>query len=139
MSCILAMVVVFRRMKAIPAQRKTVWFSWGMLGKIAVVAIPSILQQSFISVGNIILQSVINTFGASVIAGYSAAVKLNNMVITSFTTLGNGISNYTSQNMGAGKMDRVKAPVRGCNLVASICVPIVILYFLLHARCCCCS
>ena len=129
-SCILAMVVVFRRMKAIPAQRKTVWFSWNMLGKIAVVAIPSILQQSFISVGNIILQSVINTFGASVIAGYSAAVKLNNMVITSFTTLGNGISNYTSQNMGAGKMDRVKAGFgAGRNLVWLICVPIVILYF----------
>ena len=129
-SCILAMVVVFRRMKAIPAQRKTVWFSWGMLGKIAVVAIPSILQQSFISVGNIVLQSVINTFGASVIAGYSAAVKLNNMVITSFTTLGNGISNYTSQNMGAGKMDRVKAGFgAGRNLVWLICVPIVILYF----------
>ena len=129
-SCILAMVVVFRRMKAIPAQRKTVWFSWGMLGKIAVVAIPSILQQSFISVGTIILQSVINTFGASVIAGYSAAVKLNNMVITSFTTLGNGISNYTSQNMGAGKMDRVKAGFgAGRNLVWLICVPIVILYF----------
>ena len=129
-SCILAMVVVFRRMKAIPAQRKTVWFSWNMLGKIAVVAIPSILQQSFISVGNIILQSVINTFGASVIAGYSAAVKLNNMVITSFTTLGNGISNYTAQNMGAGKMDRVKAGFgAGRNLVWLICVPIVILYF----------
>ena len=129
-SCILAMVVVFRRMKAIPAQRKTVWFSWGMLGKIAVVAIPSILQQSFISVGNIILQSVINTFGASVIAGYSAAVKLNNMVITSFTTLGNGISNYTSQNMGAGKMDRVHEGFgAGRNLVWIICVPIVLLYF----------
>ena len=40
-SCILAMVVVFRRMKAIPAQRKTVWFSWNMLGKIAVVALMS--------------------------------------------------------------------------------------------------
>ena len=129
-SCILAMVVVFRRMKAIPAQRKTVWFSWNMLGKIAVVAIPSILQQSFISVGNIILQSVIYTVGARVIAGYSAAVKLNNMVITSFTTLGNGISNYTSQNMGAGKMDRVKAGFgAGRNLVWLICVPIVILYF----------
>ena len=129
-SCILAMVVVFRRMKAIPAQRKTVWFSWNMLGKIAVVAIPSILQQSFISVGNIILQSVINTFGASVIAGYSAAVKLNNMVITSFTTLGNGISNYTSQNMGAGKMDRVHEGFgAGRNLVWIICVPIVLLYF----------
>ena len=129
-SCVLAMVVVFRRMKAIPSSRKTVWFSWKMLGKIAVVAVPSILQQSFISVGNIILQSVINTFGASVIAGYSAAVKLNNMVITSFTTLGNGISNYTSQNMGAGKMDRVKEGFSaGRNLVWLICVPIVLLYF----------
>ncbi len=109
---------------------KVVLFSWNMLGKVAVVAIPSILQQSFVSVGNIILQSVINTFGASVIAGYSAAVKLNNMVITSFTTLGNGISNYTSQNMGAGKMDRVKAGFgAGRNLVWLICVPIVILYF----------
>ena len=97
---------------------------------VAVVAIPSILQQSFVSVGNIILQSVINTFGASVIAGYSAAVKLNNMVITSFTTLGNGISNYTSQNMGAGKMDRVhKGFGAGRNLVWIICVPIVLLYF----------
>jgi len=52
------------------------------------------------------------------------------MVITSFTTLGNGISNYTSQNMGAGKMDRVKEGFgAGRNLVWLICVPIVILYF----------
>lgn len=80
--------------------------------------------------GNIILQSIINTFGASVIAGYSAAVKLNNMVITSFTTLGNGISNYTSQNMGAGKMDRVKEGFgAGRNLVWLLCVPLVVLYF----------
>lgn len=41
---------------------------------------------------------------APVIAGYAAAIKLNNLVITSLTTLGNGISNFTSQNLGAGKM-----------------------------------
>ena len=129
-SCVLAMVVVFRRISAFKSTHKVVLFSWNMLGKVAMVAIPSILQQSFVSVGNIILQSVINTFGASVIAGYSAAVKLNNMVITSFTTLGNGISNYTSQNMGAGKMDRVhKGFGAGRNLVWIICVPIVLLYF----------
>ena len=82
-SCVLAMVVVFRRIAAFKTEKKAALFSWTMLGKVAVVAVPSILQQSFISVGNIILQSVINTFGASVIAGYSAAVKLNNMVILS--------------------------------------------------------
>ena len=129
-SCVLAMVVVFRRIRAFRTEGHVQLFSWNMLGKVAVVAVPSILQQSFVSVGNIILQSIINTFGASVIAGYSAAVKLNNMVITSFTTLGNGISNYTSQNMGAGKMDRVKEGFgAGRNLVWLLCVPLVVLYF----------
>ena len=73
------------------------------------IALPSTLQQSFISVGSIVIQSVVNSFGASVMAGYSAAIKLNNLVITSFTTLGNGISNYTGQNLGADKPDRVRA------------------------------
>ena len=41
-------------------------------------------------------------------AGYSASVKLNNLVITSLTTLGNGISNFTAQNIGASKLDRVQ-------------------------------
>ena len=130
-SCILAMVVVFRRMKAIPSARRTVWFSWKMLGKIAVVAIPSILQQSFISVGNIVIQSVINGFGTATIAGYSASVKLNNLVITSLTTLGNGVSNFTAQNLGAGKYDRIRAGFRaGVRLVWCVCAPLVALYLL---------
>ena len=129
-SCVLAVAVVIRRLKQLPSQGKPVLFSGDLLGRFVVIAIPSVLQQSFISVGNIIIQSVINSFGAAVMAGYSAAVKLNNMVITSLTTLGNGISNYTAQNMGAGKMDRVKAGFgAGRNLVWLICVPIVILYF----------
>ena len=71
--------------------------------QIVVIAVPSTLQQSFISLGNIVIQSIINGFGAPVMAGYSAAVKLNNLVITSFTTLGNGISNYTAQNLAQEK------------------------------------
>ncbi len=127
-SCVLAMVVVFRRISAFKSKNKVVLFSWNMLGKVAVVAIPSILQQSFVSVGNIILQSVINTFGASVIAGYSAAVKLNNMVITSFTTLGNGISNYTSQNMGAGKIQGLwRRPQSGVDHLRAHRAPVLLL------------
>lgn len=62
-------------------------------------------------------------------AGYSAAVKLNNMVITSLTTLGNGISNYTAQNLGAAKYDRIRAGFRaGLKLVWALCVPLVLLY-----------
>ncbi len=129
-SCILAILVVLRRLAGVKTERRAAIFSWRLLGKISVIAIPSILQQSFISVGNIIIQSVINSFGASVIAGYSASVKLNNLVITSFTTLGNGISNYTAQNIGAQKMERVKEGFRaGLKLVWILCLPLFLAYF----------
>lgn len=128
-SCILAVIVVFKRFASIPEEGEVKKFSFPLLKRIAVIAVPSILQQSFISVGNIIIQSVINSFGSGVVAGYSASVKLNNMVITSLTTVGNGISNYTAQNIGAGKIERVKAGFKaGIRMVWIICVPLVILY-----------
>ena len=92
-SCVLAVAAVLARLSHIPAEGKTAIFSWRLLCRIGVIAVPSILQQSFISIGNIVIQGVINGFGPSVMAGYSAAVKLNNLVITSLTTLGNGVSN----------------------------------------------
>ena len=129
-SCILAVVVVFRRFKTIGTEGKAQFFSWYLLKRIAVVAVPSILQQSFISVGNILIQGIINSFGSAVMAGYSASIKLNNLVISSFTTLGNGISNYTAQNLGAHKFDRIHAGQRaGLKLVWLLCIPIAVLYF----------
>lgn len=130
-SCVLALYFVFRRLRTVETKEKAPLFSWRILGRLAVVAVPSILQQSFISVGNIVIQSVINGFGTAVMAGYSASVKLNNMVVTSLTTLGNGVSSFTAQNLGAGKFDRIKAGFRaGLKLVWCLCVPIVLLYFI---------
>ncbi len=64
-------------------------------------------------------------------AGYSAAVKLNNLVVTSFGTFGNGISNYSAQNLGAGKNERIQAGFgAGLKMVYIVSVPIVILYLL---------
>ena len=73
---------------------------------------------------------VINGFGPGVMAGYSAAIKLNNLVITSFTTLGNGISNYTAQNLGAGKRERIREGFRaGIKIVWTLGLPLALLYF----------
>ena len=128
-SCVLALLFIFFRFKKIKTQDKIKIFSVTHLKSFSIVAIPSILQQSFISIGNIIIQSVINSFGPAVMAGYSASVKLNNMVITSLTTLGNGISNFTAQNLGAGEYARIKAGFKaGLKLVWLLCVPIVLLY-----------
>ena len=128
-SCILAVMCVFKRFAGIKTEGKIPVFSWLLLKDISVIAVPSILQQSFISVGNVIIQGIINGFGSGVMAGYAASVKLNNLVITSLTTLGNGISNFTAQNLGAEKPERVKEGFRaGVKLVWIICVPLVLLY-----------
>lgn len=128
-SCVLSLVILLKRIGKMPMEQRMVWFSYDILIKISRIAVPSILQQSFISIGNILIQSVINGFGPAVIAGYSAAIKLNNLVITSFTTLGNGMSSYISQNLGARKMDRISPGYRaGLKMVYIMSVPIIILY-----------
>lgn len=134
-SCVLSMIVVFKRLSMIQTDERTPFFSFSIFRKIATIAIPSILQQSFISIGNILIQGVINDFGAGVIAGYSVAIKLNNLVITSFTTLGNGISNYTAQNIGANILSRItKGFQAGIKIVWILCIPIVLLYLLASSQ-----
>lgn len=129
-SCVLAVAVVLKRLHTIKTDETPELFSWEIFGRIARVAVPSILQQSFISVGNIIIQGVINGYGPGVMAGYSAAIKLNNLVITSFTTLGNGISNFASQNLGAEKPARIREGFHaGLKMVWTLCIPLSLLYF----------
>ena len=128
-SCGLALFGVFRRLRTVPTEAGYEKFSGKILKELVAIAVPSTIQQGCISVGNIIIQGAINSFGASVIAGYAAGVKLNNLVITSFTTLANGISNYTAQNIGARKPERVSLGFRaGVKMVWIICVPIVLVY-----------
>lgn len=127
-SCILALIFVYRRIHSIKTDSRLKLFSLDIFLQFAKIAVPSILQQSFISVGNIIIQGSINIFGSGVIAGYSAAVKINNLVITSFTTLGNGVSNYAAQNIGAEKYDRIDKGFRaGLKMVWAISLPICII------------
>ena len=130
-SCALSLIVVLNRLHKVETDVKAPLFSFSIFRKFCGIAIPSTLQQSFISVGNIIIQRVINGFGAGVMAGYAASVKLNNMVISSYTTIGNGISNYSAQNNGAAKYDRIRDGFKaGIKMVWLISLPIVLLYFI---------
>lgn len=128
-SCVCSVLLILKRLSAFPANQTVCRFSRNLLKKLAFIAIPGILQQSFISIGNMTIQGCINGFGVSVAAGYSAAVKLNNLVITSFTTIGNGMSNFSAQNIGAQQYARVREGFRaGIRLVWTLCVPLCLLY-----------
>lgn len=129
LSCICSVLLMLKRLSTFSSTEKIPVFQKSIFKKISFIAIPSILQQSFISIGNIMIQGCINSYGISVAAGYSAAVKLNNLVITSFTTIGNGISNFTAQNFGANKYDRIRKGFKsGLKLVWLLCVPFTVIY-----------
>lgn len=129
-ACILALLTLYRRICGIKTEGRITFFSVDSLSRIGRIAIPSILQQSFVSIGNIFIQRIVNGYGSSVIAGYSAAIKLNTFAITSFSTLGNGLSSFSAQNLGAGKYDRIRRGYRaGIILTILVAVPFFVLYF----------
>ena len=72
-SAVVAVILLVKRINKFECKEKPPLFSGNMLKKIVSVAVPSILQQSFVSVGNLFIQGIINDFGSSAIAGYSAA------------------------------------------------------------------
>ncbi len=129
-ACIFALILVSARIKEIKVNEKYSKFSFSTLWEICVVAIPSILQQSFVSVGNLFIQRLINGFGSSVVAGYSAAIKLNTFCITSITTLGNGVSGFTAQNVGAKKLLRIDSGFAASIAMSLfITIPFSVAYF----------
>ncbi len=130
LSAVLALGTLARRLKSMESSGRTELFDWRLLGQIAAIAVPSIMQQSVLSVGNMFVQEIVNRYGSAVIAGYSGAIKLNTFAVNGFMSLGGCLSGYTAQNLGAGKLSRLpmgfKTGVR-LSLIASL--PFVILYF----------
>ena len=131
-SAIAAFTVLQIQLRKIRTDGKPKLFSKGAFRDFLLVGVPSTLQQSFISVGNIALQGLINTFGTSTIAGYTAAVKFNNFAVTGMHQVGNGVSNYTAQNLAAKKADRVRSGFRWGYLIAA---SLGLLFFFVYFFC----
>lgn len=125
---VLAFAVLVRRIAKMKCG-KFRFFELKTLGKIAAMSIPSILQQSFVSVGNLFIQRLVNDCGTDVMAGYTSAIKLNTFAITSFATVGNSVSSFTAQNIGAGEYGRVR---RGFRVGALLCAVIAVMFTLVY-------
>ena len=84
------------------------------------IAVPSILQQSTVSIGMLIVQAVVNPFGTQALAGYSATMRVENVFSLIFVSIGNAVSPFVSQNLGAGKPQRIKKGYHAA-LVLDLC------------------
>lgn len=105
---VMSVLTLLYHLKSLKTDEKAEIFSFEMLKSISKISIPSVLQQSFVSVGNVFIQGEINSYGSAVIAGYSAAIKLNTFAVNSLVTFGNSVSSFTAQNVGAMQYKRIK-------------------------------
>ena len=129
-SAVLALFAIIKRLKTFNDDSEYKKFDSYLFGQIIRVAVPSIMQQSVLSVGSMFVQGIVNEFGSGVVAGFSAAIKLNTFAINSFMSMGGCLSSYTAQNIGAGKGDRISLGFKeGLKMSFVMALPFFLIYF----------
>ena len=111
-SSLLSFVILMGFMRTYSEKESPSIFDIQMLKNGTRIAIPSIIQQSIVSIGMLLTQSAVNQFGSSALAGYSAGMRLESIGIVPMIATGNAVSTFTAQNLGAGQVDRVKRGYR---------------------------
>ncbi len=102
-------------------------FAWdrGMAGKIAQYSLLTCAQQSVMNFGILMVQGLVNSFGVSVMAAFTAAVKIDSFAYMPVQDFGNAFSTFIAQNMGAKKTDRIRRGIRSAVISAVLfCVVI---------------
>ena len=85
---------------------------WREMGLLAGVGVPMGLQFSITAIGSVTLQSAINSLGDLAVAGVSTGSKVHNVVAAPFETMGLAMATYCGQNLGAGRIDRIRKGMR---------------------------
>lgn len=106
-SAVVAFLLFVREMKQYQGEKGDTRFDKEEFSRMSRIALPSILQQSTVSIGMMLVQSVVNSFGAEMLAGFSAAMRIESICIVPMAAMGNVMSSFTAQNLGAGKQERV--------------------------------
>lgn len=107
-AAMVSLVILMRLLSTYAVEGKVQRFRSDMFATGVKVAIPSIVQQSIVSIGMLLTQSAVNQFGSSALAGYSAGTRLESLCIVPMIATGNAMSTFTAQNLGAGKPERVR-------------------------------
>lgn len=117
-SAVTSFVVLIKKIRSLKSDAYPS-FSGSHLKNMVTIAIPTVIQQSIISIGMLLIQAVVNRFGSDFMAGYTAAIKIDSIVIVPMVNVGNAVSTFVSQNMGAGKPNRAKEGYRVGAIVAA--------------------
>ena len=130
-SALFCFVYIMKKYHILHLKKEDFSISFRSLGRLVALGIPMGLQFSITAIGTIIVQGAVNVYGEVYMAGFSAAGKLQNIIVTVFSSFGATIATYVGQNRGAGKSDRVRLGVKYTQIMILVwsVLMMVLMYF----------
>lgn len=135
-AAVLSLFYVWKKYEIIHFQKEHSHWNGQSVWKLMQMGVPMGLQFSITAIGGLIVQSSLNMLGATYIAAYSVANKIQNLVLQAFPSLGSAVATYVGQNYGAGRIDRIKRGVKTSVILCgsySLIVMIAAYFFLAPA------
>lgn len=130
LSSILCILYIYRRVPLLQLKRSEFVFDRAIFRTMIKVGVPSSIQGTVASMGFMAVQGLINSFGSTTMAAYTAAARMDSFAMMPIMNLGIAVATYSGQNIGAEKMDRVRLGVRSAlAMVAGACVLISVLVY----------
>lgn len=127
-------MAALRRISVVRLQREHWQKDYFLCTELMKLGAPMAFQNAIISIGGMIVQSVVNSFGVLFIAGFTATNKLYGVLEVAATSYGYAMITYTGQNLGAGKVDRIKKGLRSAVIVAVFTSAVISAIMLLLGR-----
>jgi len=134
-ACISSMIYLHRTHEIINFNFRQWSFDWAIFRSCFRIGLPTGLQQTFVALGMMALFSIVNTFGTNVLAAFSAAGRIDSIAIVPAMVFAQALSSFVGQNMGAGRIDRVRKGLIVTMLMswaASILTSAVLIIFRSH-------
>lgn len=113
---------------------REIGFKKDILLRIIKIGLPTGFQQSIVSLSNVIVQSYINVYGSSVIAGYSVTVKIDGFVNLPLQAFNMAVTTFVGQNIGAKQYDRVKKGAYMTTFLATVTIGVFVILMYLFGR-----
>ncbi len=132
-SSILCAIYMFKKYEFLRPRKRDWKISRAYILKHIKIALPMAIEFSITTIAMIFLQSAVNTFGTDIVAGCSAAFKVESILIFSFISLASAVATYIAQNLGAKKYGRIVSGVK-VNLVLGmtmcfLCAALMVLFW----------
>ena len=119
-SGLLCLVYIIKKVPMLRMTRED-WHPSGALLKTQIrIGIPMALQYSITAIGTMMVQSSLNILGSTLVAAYTAAGKIEQVVTQAYVAMGTTMATYGAQNMGAGNVPRIRQGFKACTVIGIV-------------------